>query len=159
MMINVSRTGVSSSVLPMTKLHQETAPNSAYAGTESVQQECLDRYVLPRLTACASIPIKLDVQGYEAAVLEGATALLERTRVIQVELSLADVQDGQAEWRLLTGSLVRAGFLPWAIEPVLLDRLTGRTLKVDVVMARIPDADQAARFHSPQRRRAPEPRA
>jgi FkbM family methyltransferase len=134
--INISENGVSSSMLPMRRLHLDAAPDSTYVGVEQVRQERLDDIVLPRLVDEAFVVMKLDVQGYEAAVLDGARKLLDRTVAIHLELSLAPVYEGQAEWRELAGGLLGLGFEFWALEPVLTDPATGRTLQVDVLMCR-----------------------
>jgi FkbM family methyltransferase len=134
--LNVSRNGVSSSVLPMDTLHLEAAPGSDYLTTAPVAQERLDDVVLPRLSSVAIVAMKLDVQGYEAEVLRGAEELLARTAALQLELSLAPVYRGQADWRSLTSELTDLGFVPWAIEPVLTDPRTGQTLQVDLVFTR-----------------------
>jgi FkbM family methyltransferase len=134
--INISENGVSSSVLPMQGMHVEAAPESTYVRVEQVRQERLDDIVLPRLSDRDSVAMKLDVQGYEAAVLQGAPRLLDRIAALHLELSLAPVYEGQAEWRELAGGLQQLGFELWALEPVFTDPATGRTLQVDIVMYR-----------------------
>lgn len=75
--INVAgNAGASSSALAMLETHAYAAPESRYVGTEVVPQRRLDR-LLPGLGIDSSRPafLKLDVQGYEAAVLDGAVEL------------------------------------------------------------------------------------
>lgn len=134
--INISGNGVSSSVLPMQSLHLDAAPDAAYVATEEVPQDRLDDLVLSHLPDEAQLLFKLDVQGYEAAVLEGAPEVLRRTVALQLELSLAPMYNGQADWRQLMSDLRRLDFELWTLEPVLTDQRTGRTLQVDVVMQR-----------------------
>lgn len=134
--MNISDNGVSSSVLPMQSLHLEAEPDAAYVATEEVAQDRLDELVLPLLGEGTSLLLKLDVQGYEAAVLAGAPKILERTVALQLELSPAPVYDGQTDWRELTLELQRLGFEFWALESVLADKRTGRTLQIDAVMRR-----------------------
>lgn len=54
--------------------------------------------------------LKIDVQGHELAVLEGATAVLRRTRAVLVEVSI--LQIGLAPpWRSVLDLLEAAGFV------------------------------------------------
>jgi FkbM family methyltransferase len=135
-LINVASNGVSSSLLPMHDNHTIAAPGSAYVGVERVPQRRMDDVILPRLSRSARLSIKLDVQGYESSVLDGAVHTLRHAVALQLELSLAPLYEGQADWRQLMARLRHAGFELWSVDPVLWDPATGRTLQVDVVLAR-----------------------
>src|SRR5579862_7050389 len=67
----------SSSVLPMAALHKESFPWSAGNTPLMVEQRALDEY-LGQLQLAEKVLLKIDVQGYEAQVLRGATELLKR---------------------------------------------------------------------------------
>jgi hypothetical protein len=83
--------------------------------------------------------LKIDVQGFEPQVLEGAARLLDRTQGVQLELSLAPLYEGQTLFLPLVDWLAKKGFELWALIPGFIDNKTGRMLQVDGIFFR-PDA-------------------
>ena len=134
--MNVAGTRVSSSLLEMEQLHIDAAPGAVYVGTEHVQLARLDDLVGETLDPSDVVALKLDVQGYEAAVLEGAGELLMRAAALHVELSLAPVYKGQPDWRVLCDDLIDRGFVLYALQPVFSDPSTGQTLQIDAAFRR-----------------------
>ena len=66
--------------------------------------------------------VKLDVQGVEAAVIEGGGRFLKRVKYLMTEVSLAPVYDGQSDFNTVHAAMVRAGFsLGGFLEQVHLD--------------------------------------
>ena len=134
--VNVAANRVSSSILAMERAHVEAAPSATYVATERVPQARLDDAARGLVGATDVVAMKLDVQGYEASVLEGAAEILARTAVLQLELSLAAVYAGQPDWRTLVDELLADGFELYALEPVFCNRVTGQTLQIDAVFSR-----------------------
>jgi len=81
--------GASSSFLPMLDLHARAAPEARYVDDEEVDVATLDQIVEPHLRGGASVFTKVDVQGYELQVLDGGSATLARSSIVQLELSLS----------------------------------------------------------------------
>lgn len=135
--MHIAGNSVSSSVLDMLDSHAAAAPDSAYVGTE--------RALLSRLDTIASnylkpgtIPfLKIDTQGYEDRVLDGATALLLKARGLHMELSLVPLYEGQKLFDDLVQRLKALGFSIWAIWPGFCDPCSGRMLQVDVTFFRV----------------------
>jgi FkbM family methyltransferase len=125
--------GASSSLLRMTDAHTDAAPNAGVVNEERVTLARLDDVELP---AGERVFLKLDVQGGERAVLDGAPETLQRVRVIECELSLVELYEGQA---LLAEQLARLeglGFRLWGLQPSFADWQTGRLLQVDGLFVR-----------------------
>ena len=80
--------------------------------------------------------VKIDTQGFEWQVLNGAPETRMRTRGIMVELSLIPLYSGQRLWRDVVDRLELDGFALWAIQPGFVDPRNGRTLQVDAVFFR-----------------------
>ena len=135
--MNVAANRVSSSMLEMEQLHMDAAPGALYVGTEHVQLARLDDLVVETLDPSDVVALKLDVQGYEAAALEGATDVLKRSAALHVELSLAPVYKGQPDWRVLCDELADRGFQLYALQPVFSDPSTGQTLQIDAAFRRM----------------------
>jgi FkbM family methyltransferase len=129
--LHIAGNSVSSSMLSMLPSHSDAAPDSTYVGTEVVELTTLDR-VAPLHIGTALRPfLKIDTQGTEDRVLDGAVQQLLRTQGVQLELSLLPLYEGQQLFDQLDARLQALGFRRWAIEPVFSDDHTGRMLQVD----------------------------
>lgn len=135
--INVSgNAGLSSSVLQMLDAHTDAEPSSRYVGTETVKQERLDQ-MLPKLGVCREgrTFLKIDVQGYERAVLDGASELLADGAIIglQLELSLVPLYDGAITYREVMDRCQELGMTLMGLDPVFADPRSGQLLQADAV--------------------------
>ena len=134
--INVSGNSVSSSIRPMLSLHKDAAPDSTYVGTERVKMISLDSVFPACRTRNEVTFLKIDTQGYEREVIEGAAASLAAVKAIQLELSLVPLYEGQALWEFFFADLARRGFKVWAFMPGLADPRTGQSLQVEAIFYR-----------------------
>lgn len=134
--INIAGNSESSSILPMLESHWSAAPESAYQGKEIVPIKTLDTVAGPYLKDARSVFLKIDTQGFEWQVLDGARDTLPHIKGILVELSLVPLYEGQHLWRDVIDRLEAAGFTLWAFKPVFSDLSQGRTLQVDGVFYR-----------------------
>jgi hypothetical protein len=105
----------------MLTAHSSAAPGSAYLGHESAPLITLDSVAPPYLEAAEAPFLKIDTQGYEWHVLDGALATLPKVRGIQMELSLIPLYEGQRLWRKCIERLDAEGFVLWALQPVFVD--------------------------------------
>lgn len=134
--INVAGNSVSSSLLPMTDAHSSAARASAYVGAEQVPLVRLDSVVEDYLAGVRAPFLKIDTQGFEWAVLDGAPMLLPRMRGVLCELSLVHLYEGQHLWLDVIHRLEAEGLQTWAVQPGFTDRRDGRTLQLDAVFFR-----------------------
>jgi FkbM family methyltransferase len=132
--INVASNLESSSLLAMEGEHRAGAPDVSMIGVETVSVARLDD-VLHDDRPCL---LKLDVQGYEDRVLDGAPETLARAQILQCELSIAKLYAGQAPFRTLIDRLDDAGFGLVDLDPFFYDPTDGRVLQVDALFARQP---------------------
>ncbi|SRR6266446_1800722 len=134
--INVASNGASSSILRMLEAHQRAAPDVGYVGTEVVPISRLDRVAKEFLGEARNIFLKVDAQGFELQVLQGAEELICRIAGAQLELSLVPLYEGQALFSELIDWMRKAGLSIWGILPGLADNSSGRLLQTDVVFFR-----------------------
>jgi FkbM family methyltransferase len=141
--IEVSAESDMSSILPQRALLREISPSSAVLRKEAVPLRRLDGVVGSYLTAADRVLLKIDTQGYEPQVLEGAGLLLERLCGIQLEMSLVPIYEGERDFRAQFDELIAAGFEPYLLLPGYFERKLARQLQVDGVFMRTiaPDAD------------------
>ena len=107
--INVSNNHTLSSFLPASSM---LASYDAADGTvrETVRVETLDRVL--KDDPARSIFLKLDVQGFEKPVLEGAKGTLERVHALYVELPVEHLYEGEWTFAEAIAYLDALGFTP-----------------------------------------------
>ena len=135
--INIAgNAAASSSVLPMLDAHANAAPESRYVGTEVVPQRRLDG-LLPELGIGSAHPafLKLDVQGYEGGVLNGAVQLFGSGAItgLQMELSLVPLYSGATTFREGLDRGEQLGMSLMGLLPGFSDPHSGRLLQADAV--------------------------
>jgi FkbM family methyltransferase len=135
--VHIAGNSQSSSVLPMLDLHASAAPKSQYIGVEDVPASTVDELLGERGIDPTACFLKIDVQGYESAVLDGAARTLPALAMVELELSLAPLYDGQALMPELVQRMADNGLVPWAFNPTFADARTGQLLQVDGVFIRI----------------------
>lgn len=134
--INIAGNSESSSILPMLELHRSTAPEAIYQGKEIVPIKTLDAVADQYLKNARAPFLKIDTQGFEWQVLDGARDTLQHIKGISVELSLVPLYEGQHLWREVIDRLEAAGFTLWSFKPAFTDLSQGRILQVDGVFYR-----------------------
>lgn len=135
--INVAGNSVSSSILPMLKSHSDVAKKSEYIGKEVVDIYKLDSISKQYVMNAISPFIKIDTQGYEWQVLDGAKEILPRIKGILCEMSLVELYKGQHLWMDILNRLEKEGFSLWSIHRGFTDIRNGRTLQLDATFYRL----------------------
>ena len=137
--INIAGNSVSSSILPMLDAHASAAKGSAFTGKVEAPIAQLDSVVGEYINGSEKYFIKIDTQGFEWEVLNGARKTLANAQGVLCELSLVPLYEGQRMWVELMERLEAEGFTLWAIQKGFTDPHDGRTLQVDAVFFRVPD--------------------
>ena len=99
----------SSSLLPMGERHRALWPHTAKDRKLTVAVETLDA-VAERCRFEPLYLLKLDVQGYELPVLEGAVKVLPNTMALQAEVLFEPLYENQTDFLALLNFLGRHGF-------------------------------------------------
>ena len=134
--IHIASNSASSSILDMLDSHVNAAPESRYIGSEKVPLRRLDSIALNYLHPDSVAFLKIDTQGYEDRVLQGATDLFKRLVGLQLEMSLVPMYEGQLLFNDLREQLQAKGYALWGISPVFVDPKNGRLLQVDATFFR-----------------------
>lgn len=133
MTLNLAGNSASSSLLPMLPSHVNAAPEASYIGSETVDLRTLDRIGMELTTNDERVFLKLDVQGFEYHVLEGAKQFLSRVAGIQLELSLVPLYEGESLFHPMLHDLEERGYELWSLIPGLVDSNSGRLLQLDAI--------------------------
>jgi FkbM family methyltransferase len=134
--INVSNDSDMSSLLPLRREILDVSPTSRTVARETVKLTTLDAVYADYAKASDRVLLKIDTQGYERAVLEGAQRSLARVTGVQLELSLIPLYDGETTWLAMIDYLAARGFEPRHIIPGYFDRHLMRLLQIDGVFFR-----------------------
>lgn len=132
----VSSNAYSSSLLPMLPRHELVAPESRVISKEVVEVRRLDE-LSEKFSLPDHVPfLKIDTQGSELDILEGATDCLSLMAGLELELSFVPLYEGQPLFKDLTDYLADRGFDLVGIEPGITDPQSGALLQCDGIFAR-----------------------
>ena len=139
--IQIAENSYSSSVLDMLDTHVRAAPDSKYIGKEKVALRKLDSIAPDYMDSNSIAFIKIDTQGYETQVMNGAKKLMSQIVGLQVEISLVPLYKGQCLFDEMLKKLKNDGFELWSISTVFSDPNTGQLLQVDATFFRTPSSN------------------
>lgn len=134
--INISDNSVSSSFLPMLQACESAEPGSRYVSHQLATVETLDDVFHKYCANPTSVYLKIDTQGFEKQVLDGAKTVLPHIDTVELELSLATLYEGQLLFREMHECMCDLGYELVALEPEFWDPNTGVLLQVNAVFHR-----------------------
>ena len=134
--INVAGNSYSSSFLDMLPFHIKSAPRSQYIGRETVEIKTLDSMMDDLCSMGANIYLKIDTQGYESKVINGAERSLAHINTVQLEMSLIPLYQDASLFIDMHKLLSQKGYTLVSIEPGFCDKNTGQLLQVDGIYHR-----------------------
>jgi FkbM family methyltransferase len=114
-MINVSVSSEFSSILPSTRAAMRYTDRAAVTRTETIEVRQLDDI---RPNALGNTLLKIDTQGYERQVLEGARSLLRTLKGVFMELPIVHLYQGTWQFHEAIAFMADAGFVLAQIHPV-----------------------------------------
>ncbi len=134
--INVAGNSDSSSLLNMLPEHEAGEPDSRYVRREEIEIRRLDQVFGGFCSRQNRVMLKIDVQGFEKAVLEGAGKTLNEVTVIQLEMSLVPLYEQQPLFTEMIDYLSNKEFQLYSLENGFSNRHTGQLLQVDGIFVR-----------------------
>ena len=129
--INISENSVSSSILNIKKEHVDAAPESSYFTQEKISICKLDSIFEKYDKRGKNIFLKIDTQGFEKEVIQGANLSLAKITGIQVEMSLVELYEGEWLFDKIISLVESYGFKLYSIEPGFSDPVSGKLLQFD----------------------------
>jgi FkbM family methyltransferase len=123
--------GFSSSIREMAPAHEKADPESSYVDSEQIDVISLDEALAEMPGQTGPLMLKVDTQGFEEEVLSGAVDTLGRCRLVELELALVELYNGQALFGELVNQMHKRGFLLADVESGFRDPRTSQLLQVD----------------------------
>ncbi len=130
-MINIAGNSWSSSILNMLPSHLNVAPESKYVAQEKIEIKKLDSIFNSFCNNEDKVMIKIDVQGFEKNVLDGANESLNNIKIIQLEMSIIPLYENEMIFVDMINYLDNNGFKLFSLENGYFDSTTGKLLQVD----------------------------
>lgn len=127
----ISHNEIASSILDFTPRLSGYQPEFEYVGSEMVEIRTLDVAAQDVVAAAQNPFLKIDVQGFEEQVLQGAEETLVRCVGLQIELSFVELYQGQMLFSEMIQGLEEKGFTPYRFYPAWIDVRDGRWLQAD----------------------------
>jgi FkbM family methyltransferase len=136
--INVAgnEAAASSSVLSMLPRHEAAAPGASYIRSVEVPMKRLDAIWNEVVPADAVPFLKIDVQGFEGAVLDGARESIRNAIGLQLEISLVPLYDRAISMREILDRTEDLGMQLIYVQPGFADYVTGELLQIDGIFFR-----------------------
>jgi FkbM family methyltransferase len=129
--INISGRSDNSSILNMLPKHSESKAGLSYIGKQEIEIKKLDTIFSSFVEKENNVMIKIDTQGYEKNVIDGAIESLEQISIIQLEMSIVPLYEGEMLLTEMIKYLENRGFQLFSLENGHYIRQTGQLLQVD----------------------------
>ena len=129
--INISGSSDNSSILNMLPKHSESKAGLSYIAKQEIEIKKLDSIFGTFVESENKIMLKIDTQGYEKNVIDGALESLKRISVIQLEMSLVPLYEGEMLIAEMIKYLENKGFHLFSLENGHYNRQTGQLLQAD----------------------------
>ena len=134
--INISQNSVSSSLLKILNSHTDAAPESKVISSEITKIYKLDTFLKFFLFKEKSIFLKIDTQGYEKFVIDGALETMKNIKGLEVELSVVPLYEDQLLFDEMIDKIKGYGFDLWGLWPEFANNKTGRILQLNGIFFR-----------------------
>ena len=131
--INISRNFVSSSILSINDDHLKGERNSEVVDSEQITVNTLEDVYDDLVKSHRNIYLKIDTQGFEMKVLKGGKSRLKQIRLIQLEISLTSLYDGESTMFEVLSFMNSLGFVLVSIENGFEDYGRHRLLQIDAL--------------------------
>jgi FkbM family methyltransferase len=140
--INIAANSFSSSFLDILPAHTRSAPQSAYVKKQKVQIKTLDSIFEDIYQPDDRVLLKIDTQGFEKKVIDGAQQSLPQIKGIQLEMSIIPLYMDEMLFTEMISYLKERGFDLFSLENGFANPMTGQLLQVDGIFFRQPPQDQ-----------------
>jgi FkbM family methyltransferase len=129
--INISGSSDNSSILNMLPKHSESKAGLSYIAKQEIEIKKLDTVFSSFVEKKDKVMIKIDTQGYEKNVIDGAIESLKRISIIQLEMSIVQLYEGEMLLPEMIKYIENKGYQLFSLENGHYNRQTGQLLQAD----------------------------
>lgn len=140
--LNISANSQSSSFLELSEKHKSEEENIFYVGKQEVSTSSLDSFLNSNKIEPNGSYLKIDAQGYEHKILDGAIDSVKKFKLIELEVALTPMYQGEETYQATLDRMNAIGFVPVFIDNVHGDLTTGITYQLDIIFQNLGDIDQ-----------------
>ena len=137
--LNIAENSCSSSINNIFPKHIEGAPDSIFIDKEEIEIKTLDSIIN---SFCKpnedNIMLKIDTQGYEKNVIDGAENSLQTIKIIQLEMSLVPLYENEMLFQDMIDYLSTKSFTLYSLENGFINENSGQLLQVDGIFVKNP---------------------
>ena len=133
--INISKNSVSSSILELHDTLTLAEPETKYIAKEEIDVKRLDTFITG-IQFKHEFFLKIDAQGFEEKILEGANACFSQIAALQLEMSCVPLYKGEKLFDDMKQFIESKGFYLSSIENGFADEKNGKLLQIDAVFFR-----------------------
>lgn len=131
--INVSGNLSSSSIRSINNAHLESAPYTATIRKEEIKVARIDTIIDKYVENEKNVFVKIDTQGFEKNVIDGAVNSIDKIIGFQLELSLVEMYDGEMLFLDMITYLKNLGYSIYSLEPGYDNNESGQLYQVDAL--------------------------
>jgi len=133
--IRIASNLVSSSLL---RMRADKQFGIEFIGQEEIVTQRLDSVFPQHYASGEQVFLKIDAQGYEMKILQGAQNSLTHIAGVQLEMSVAPLYEGENTLLEMLVYMQSSGYNLMSLEPGFSDQTTGQLLQVDGIFFRTP---------------------
>ena len=116
--INISKNSFSSSIKETLPLHLNVHPNSSSISKQDIDIYTIDKFIEENIDIDKhNLMLKIDTQGFEEEVLNGAHKSLEKMKIVVLEMSVEPLYSEQKLIAYFLEKMTNLGFKLSIIEP------------------------------------------
>jgi len=136
--LNVSEDSVTSSFLAARSELTSRIPSARAVDVVEVDVTTVDKVMSSPALAGRRVMLKIDVQGFEHAVLDGASESLGEIELVEIEMGLTTLYEGGSTIYDLLPRLRGENFGIISLDAGYVDKETGQVLDLDMLLGRVP---------------------
>lgn len=134
--INISKNSYSSSMLEILKTHTSCSPDAEFVRKEDIIVTTIDKLYADLVNRNDIVFLKIDVQGSEKFVIQGAKESLKKIKGIQIEMSIEELYKEEILFLEMIKILKDLGFNLYSLENGFYNTTTGKLLQIDGIFFR-----------------------
>jgi FkbM family methyltransferase len=131
--INISQNSVSSSILDNLPELTNASPKAQFVNKENIKINKLDTIFKELNIKDKNVFLKMDTQGYEKNIIEGANESLKNIKGLQLEMALIPTYLGALDFEEMKNYIQNKGYTLQTLESGFYNQTTGQLYEVDGV--------------------------